>query len=353
MRKTILYLVVLGILGFAIYYFLISNNDTSYNTAEAGFTVKDTGNIGRIFLVSNDGEAITLDRTDSGWVVNKKYKALASTLDLLMTTMYQQAPLYPVTKAAYEDVVKTLSTDGTKIELYGRDGKKIKVFYVGGVALNNTGTNMLMDGAKMPYVVQVPGFVGYLSSRYTTKLTDWRDRTVFNIPQSEIKSISMHYDSKPGNSFLVTRENDSFTVKPEDDKLVKGAPGQNSRRAKIYATYFSDVNCEGYLNGLPDMDTTLRTAPKQSTIDIIGLHGQHQHADIYWMAINKRSKNVANTPVDVPEDYDADRLYAVINNSRDTVMIQQYAFRNIFRKAGEFFQGDAAPVRGAGVHRPV
>ena len=107
--------------------------------------------------------------------------------------------------------------------------------------------------------------------------------------------------------------------------------------------YFTNVNCEGYLNGLPDMDTTLKTAPVQSIIDITGIHGQHQHADIYWMAINKRSKNLSNTPDDVPDDYDADRLYAVINNSKDTVMIQQFAFKNIFRKAFEFFQNDVAP----------
>jgi len=96
------------------------------------------------------------------------------------------------------------------------------------------------------------------------------------------------------------------------------------------------------------MDTTLKTAPRQSTIDVTGIHGQHQHADIYWMALNKRSKNMSASSSDVPDDYDSDRLYAVINNGRDTVMIQQFAFRNIFHKAYEFFQKDnvrpAAPV---------
>jgi hypothetical protein len=91
----------------------------------------------------------------------------------------------------------------------------------------------------------------------------------------------------------------------------------------ISPTFF----CEGYLNGLPDMDTTLKTAPKQSEIDVQGIHGQHQHADIYWMAINRRSKNLETSNPDVPDDYDADRLYAVINNGKDTVMIQQFAFR--------------------------
>ncbi len=75
------------------------------------------------------------------------------------------------------------------------------------------------------------------------------------------------------------------------------------------------------------MDASLKTAPKQSTIDITGMHGQHQHADIYFMALNHRSKNVTVSDADVPDDYDADRLYAVINNTKDTVLIQQFVFK--------------------------
>ncbi len=342
MRKTLLYLVILGLLGFGIYYFLFNNRGSNpYGDAEAGFQVKDTGSIGKIFIVSNDGESALIERTDSCWIVNKKYKALPSTVNLVLTTLAQQAPLYPVTQNAYENVVKTMATDGIKVELYNRQGKKMKVFYVGGASVNNTGTNMLMEGAKMPYVVQVPGFVGYVTARYATRLTDWRDRTVFNIPANEIKSISVQYADKPINSFILSRDKDSITV-TADENIMKGLQGQNPHRVRAYLTYFSNVNCEGYLNGLNDMNAAISTAPKQSTIDVLGIHGQHQRAEIYWLALNKRSKNILTSNADVPDDYDSDRLYAVINEGRDTVLIQQFAFRNIFHKAYEFFQ-DSKP----------
>jgi hypothetical protein len=353
MRKTVIYLLVLAVLGFGIYYFLVKkDNDQLYNKSEADFNIKDTAAIGKLFLVSAEGESVLVERTDSGWVVNKRYKALKSTLEDLMSTFTKQAALYPVTKNAYENVVKGLSTDGIKTEVYDRTGKKMRVFYVGGTAVNNTGTNMMMEGAKTPYVVQVPGFVGYLTPRYSTKLTAWRDRTVFNIPQEEIKSISIKYPGNPANSYEVIKDGENVNVIAEKD-IMTGLQGLNKRRATVYLRYFTNVNCEGYLNGLPDMDTTLKTAPKQSEIDVVGIHGQHQHVDVYWMAINKRSKNLRTTNPDVPDDYDADRLYAVINNARDTVMIQQYAFRNIFHKAYEFYQSDSmqtpAPVAKSNV----
>ena len=237
MGRTLVYLVILALLGFGIYYFLFSSRTSPYSEAEAGFMVKDTASIGKIFMVSNDGESVVVERTDSGWVVNKRYKALTSTLNLLLSTFTQQAPLYPVTKNAYEDVVKTMATDGIKVELYRRNGEKMKVFYVGGASVNNTGTNMLMEGAHMPYVVQVPGFIGYITSRYSTRLTDWRDRTVFNIPPAEIKTISVQYADKPINSFNITVNGDTVDVKA-DESLMKGLDGRNSRRAKVYLNYF-------------------------------------------------------------------------------------------------------------------
>jgi hypothetical protein len=345
MKKTILYLLILLILGFGVYYFIFKPApDSPYTQTEAGFTIKDTAAIGKIFLASPDGESILLERTDSGWVVNKKYKALKSTLQLLLLTLTQQEALYPVTKNAYDNVIKALSTASIKVEVYGRDSKKIRVFYVGGAAVNNAGTNMLIEGAHTPYVVQIGSFNGALTPRYTTNLKDWRDRTVFDIPADEIKSISVKYAGKPLNSFEITRDKDSLIISA-DPAIAQHLDGPNTRRAHLYLKYFTDVNCEGYLNGLPDNDTTIKTAPKQSSIDIVGMHGQHQHADIYWMALNRRSKNRMVSNAFVPDDYDADRLYAVINNYRDTVMIQQFAFRNVFRNAVEFFQKDGTPVK--------
>jgi Domain of unknown function (DUF4340) len=347
MRKTILYLVILCSLAFCIYYFVFRNDGSPYSGNEAGFAIKDTAAIGKLYLASSDGQAVTVERTDSGWMVNKAYKALPSTLNLLLLTLTQQSALYPVTKNAFDNVIKSLSTDGTKVEVYARDGKKMKVFYVGGIAVNNTGTNMLMDGAKTPYVVQVQGFNGYLTARYTPYLKDWRDRTVFNIPAEEIKTISVQYPDKPINSFEIIREKDTVLIKG-DPEVTQHLDGPNIRRAKVYLKYFANVNCEGFLNGLPDNDTTLKTAPKRASIDVKGIHGQHQHVDIYWMALNRRSKNVTVSNPDVPDDYDADRMYAVINNYKDTVMVQQYVFKNIFRKAFEFYQKDNTQPKPSG-----
>jgi hypothetical protein len=343
MRKTLLYLAILAVLGAGVYYLLpgSKNEELPFDPAEAGFTIKDTGSIGKIFLAAQDGESITVERTANGWIVNKQYKALPGMLDLLLNTFVKQQPLYPVTKNAYENALKTMSTHGVKVEVYDREGKKMRVFYVGGTAVNNTGTNMLMEGASTPYVVEAPGFVGYLTPRYSSKMRDWRDRTVFDIPAEDIQSVSVQYADKPENSFKVSRDNrDSVTV-TADAKAMNSPDGLNRNRANMYLRFFGNINCEGYLNGLEDNDTTIKTAPKHSTVEVVTKKGDVQHIDIYWMALNKRSKNQKKSDIDdMPEEYDSDRLYAIINNYKDTVMIQQLTFQNILRKGADFYRKD-------------
>lgn len=350
MRKTLIYIAVLAALGAAVYFLLphSGSNENPFDAKEAGFTIKDTGSIGRIFLATADGDNILVERTDSGWIVNKQYRALRSTLEMLLATFTSQQALYPVPKSAYDNVIKTMATHGIKTEVYDRSGKKLKVFYVGGAAGEDGGTNMLMEGAKEPYVVETPGFVGYLTPRYSTKLRDWRDRTVFDVPAEDIKSVSVQYAKRPDESFTVARDaNDSVKVEApataKKDKL-------NSRRANTYMKFFTNINCEGYLNGLEDNDTTFKTAPKHSSIDLITKSGKVQHVDIYWMAVNQRSKNrkASDMPDEVDDEYDSDRLYAVTNNYKDTIMIQQLTFNNIFRRASEFYTADAPPANDAG-----
>ena len=340
MLKTSIYISVLVILGLGIYFFIIKDNDNPYGT-EAGFTIKDTASIGKIFLASYDGDLITLERSKQGWTFNGKYKALSPTLDMLLTTLATQKALYPVTKNAYDVAIKSLSTNSTKVELYDLQGKKMRVFYVGHTASTNSGTNMLIDGAKTPYVVQTPAFTGDLSTRYTTRWRDWRDRSVFNYTADEIKSVSVQYEQNKINSFVVSRTATGYEVKGDPEVTTK-IDTLHTTRAALYLGYFKNINCEGIMNGLQGLDTAIMTTEKMSAIDIETVNGAKQHLDVYWMPINRRSKNQSGSDVEIPDKYDSDRMFAIMNGGKDTIMIQTNTFRKIFRKAFQFYNKEVA-----------
>lgn len=347
MKKTLLYFVVLVVLGFGVYYFLIGKKDNTFSASEAGFTI-DTASLGKIFLSSNDGKSVTLDRTDSGWRVNKEYKVLPATLNLLLQTLAAQRAISPVPESAHNYIVKAMAGNSTKVELYDRKGDKMRVFYVGFETPRYTGTYMLMEGAEKPYIVQIEGNNGYLTPRYSPDIKDWRDRTIFNIAPEQIQSIKVTYPHEPINSFVLKQQDNTVTV-DADSSLIK-SNAFNARRANVYLKFFQGVYCEGYMNGLAQLDSSLKTVPERCIVEVTDNAGKTQRADIYWMHANRRSKNLLTSDVNTADTLDPDHFYAIINNNRDTVLIQNYAFEKIFRNAYEFYQPDHTGPEPEGKH---
>lgn len=342
MSKTIIYLVLLIVLGVGVWYFLFSDKNV-FGVNEAGFQVKDTASIGKIFLADKSGNTIVLERKDKGWVLNNTYPALAAPINTLMQTLAEQEPVYPVPENMHNMVVRNMAATGIKVELYKRNGKEIAVFYVGGQVSTTSGSYMLVDGAKRPYVVQIPGFDGYLTPRYSTNMKDWRDRTVFRLPADELQSVAVTYPDMPLNNFTLTKDA-AGKVSVQVDPVLTEGNAYNERRAKVYSGFFENINCEGYINGIPHMDSILASTPKKCIIDVKGRNGYEQHVEVYWMPQDQRSKNLDTPDPETPEGFDSDRFYATMNNFKDTIIVQRTSFDKLFRSAFEFYQPDEQPT---------
>ena len=338
MKKTLLYVLLLGILGAALY--VVFNKNEGFSQNDSDFKIKDTGSIGKIYLASRDGSSILLERTKdgSGWMVNKEYKALQSTVTSLLSTFYQQEGKHPVPQSIHNTIVTSLASNGVKVEVYDRSGKKIREFYVGGETKNLDGSYMLMAGSEKPFVVHIPGFPGYISSRYTTEFLDWRDRSIFLFKKEDISKISVQYPAEPLNSFVAHQNKDGlFTV--EADPAIVANREVNQRRVDLLFTFFQNIYCEGYVNGTDNLAQVIDTVPKRAIIDLTTVKGEAHHLDIYFMPKNRRSKNLT-VEEEVPYAFDVDKGYGILNNSKDTMLIQYQAFDKIFRQAYEFYEKD-------------
>ena len=52
---------------------------------------------------------------------------------------------------------------------------------------------MILENSSEPYVVSIPGFNGYLSSRFSCEENDWKDKIIFNYDKNEIESVHLNY----------------------------------------------------------------------------------------------------------------------------------------------------------------
>lgn len=337
MGKTILYLVLLAVLGTGVYFFLFRNSDSLYSEQNANFTIRDTGAIGKIFMVQNDGESLLIERDSTdNWIINKKYPAMSLQITNLLNCFRQQAALTPVSEKEHDRVIKLLASIATKVEVYDRQNKKIRTFFVAGQGPNYHGSYMILEGSDQPFLVEIPGFHGYLSPRYTTDLAAWRARYVFNIPAQQIRSISVHYDAEPLSSFTVAQDNGKVRV-DVDPQLHDIATELNEIRAKEYLNLFTDINCEGYVNGLMHMDSLIAVSPKQGTIEVTTTTGAKQTLDLY------RMPPTSNTMDPVEKEAateDIDRMYAILQHTHDTMIIQLRTFNPLLRRSYEFYAKD-------------
>ena len=337
MQKTLLYLAILAILGFGVWFFLFSDKSGEmFSSSDANFAIIDTATIGKIFITANDDpNTITLERKGEGWIVNKEYPVLRSTLQQLLNTFYNQKATYPVPDNQRDGVIRSLIGGGIKTEIYDREGRKMRTFYVGGEVRGFAGTAMLMDGSERPYVVQIPGFDGYLTTRYSTDLGMWRDRLVFDLQPQDIEQVSVRYAQEPLNSFTITQKDGRVSV-ALDTALHYDQP-LNERRARGYLTFFSKIYSEGYATGMIDLDTIVKQMPEKATIDVRGTGGYHQQVRIIYFPIDRRSKNSDKDIKSFDDNFHSDRYFAILNGGKDTATVQIQTFEKLFRRGYEFF----------------
>jgi len=195
---------------------------------------------------------------------------------------------------------------------------------------------MLMEGADEPYIVHIPGFRGFVSTRYSTLKADWRDYTVFHTPINEIQRVKVEFPQEPGKSYeFDVADNKNITLKSLADNQVVTA--YDSLRVLNFLTGFEDVRFESLLAHLIEkefIDSVSASVPK-TIITLTDRKGMENKVKIF----SKRGfAPVYSGDGAALEPYDLDRAYALVNNDEDFVLIQYFVFDRVTRPIG-FFTG--------------
>ncbi|MFN0215575.1 MAG: hypothetical protein ACKVT2_15060, partial [Saprospiraceae bacterium] len=162
MNKTLLLVALFLVLGGAAWYALsIKKKQSGTHVAwDMDFAVKYPKNIGKVFIADRKGGTATLEKNGNQWLYNGKHPARPSAVESLLETFANVNVLNIPPHGAVPGMVKELSADGIKVEIYDLKGKSMKTYYVGGVTNDERGTVLMMEGSEQPYLVHVPGFIG-------------------------------------------------------------------------------------------------------------------------------------------------------------------------------------------------
>ncbi len=337
MTRTLLLAALFLLLGGTAWY-ITQRNKTRTGTAnnpDMEFAVKNTDDIHKIFIADRKGRTATIERKDGFWLYNGQYKARPTAVKTLLETMNKVNVAYIAPKAAEPQMVKSLASEGIKVEIYDKSNKKIKSYYVGGVTSDEHGTYMIMEGSEQPYVTHIPTFVGQLRVRYLLGDDNWRDRSVFDEKADDIQAISVEYPKEKSESFRMEKKGDAeYTVKPLFGTTPVIRTPQRKGIAEAYILQYESKIAEAFETSNPRRDSVSNLQP------FVIITVEHK---------NGEAKKVRFWPVAIethPEEgYTFVERYFTDINGTSFMLTQHRVMGTLFRGYSFFFEGQKAPMK--------
>lgn len=321
---------LIALAGFSIYVYKTKGKTSTINKEASDFKFKDTAAIDKIFLADKDGKQVLLERKSNGWEVDGKYHVRPDVIELLLYTIKSVEVKSPVSKKARRSVLKIMSSKSTKIEVYSK-GEKVKQYFVGHPTQDHTGTFMILTNLETgenyedPFITHIPGFDGFLSTRYNTENIDWRDRIIVNYKAPQIKQIKMELHEIKDSSFVI----DLFSMQRFGLKTNKGNFLKfDEDRMKQYIAYFQNLNCEIVLDEKDRLvDSLNKSAVPFAKLTITDRNNANNVCEFY----HKQSVASKNEQYGIDYKYDPDRLFVKYNNGKAFGVAQYYVFGKILQ----------------------
>lgn len=332
-RTTLLYAALIIVLA-AVSVWLMMDTDEESTLEdlkeEYRFYVEDTAAVDQIVIFDKTPSRVELTRSEEGWLVDGDHPARDEAIETLLLTLNRMQMRNFIPERMKETVIKRMSVYGKTVEIYA-DGELIKTIIVGTDTPDDMGTYMMIKGARAPYAVHIPGFNGFLSTRFFTERWLWYKRIITDLSPAEIRSVSIVYPDSMSNSFsLEVGGGDNF-------KFYRGAENAPAKispaRAKQFLLAASKMRYEGAI--LPSDPIFSRKDSLLASVPVFEITVRTDSESVNLKAYRIKGPAEALDPDEEAPEFDPDRLHAVINDDR-MILVQYYGLRRVLVTADYF-----------------
>lgn len=320
----------------AVFVFRKKGQNASVDKEAQNFKFEDTAKITHIFMADKNGGKVNLTRKDREWLVNGKYTARKDAIGILLETIKRVEVKTTLPKSLKPGTLKLMSAKAVKIEIYcGED--LVKQYYVGHESYDNEGSYMILSNLETgenypePYVTHIPGFVGFLNTRYFTSEEEWRDRLVINYVPAQIRQLKMERLEHPDSSFTIQLK----TINAISLLDAKGntLPFDNTKMRQ-YLSYFQNVSYETlFTKTVPQLaDSLARFAKPFIRLTITDNFNISKIYSFYYRKPEAGSTNEEN----IPYVHDPERCFMRFAKDQEWAMIQYYVFGKLLVNVNYF-----------------
>lgn len=339
-KKLITYFTILILIGLTAFILIKKSKKSTLEGDSADFKYNDTASITKIFIAEKNGATATLERKNKGtWMINGLFPARKKNVDLLLYTLKQIAVKYPAGENLQKTVIQSIATVGKKIEFYKGD-ERIKVWYMGATTPDYTGTYMVLadpetdEKHEQTYVTYIPGFEGFLTSRFFTAVNEWKDPAVLRTTPPEIASVKVEHTGMPDSSFIINVLGiNQFTI---TDLNNQNLVNTDTFAIKQYLSYCTFLEVDEYLTGQSnrEIDSVKRSIPF-TTITIKLKNGFEQQMKLF----NKKPPvDEVDATLGVKLLKDPNHAYMLFNKDQDFALVQYLMFGKLIQSRQYFLK---------------
>ncbi len=221
--------------------YVYQQGGSSLNDRDIAFAVEDTAAVDRMvltrFLLEEEQEELQFSRTEAGWLLNERYPAFQPNVNSLLATLSQLHVQEVLIEKGLDAGKELLEQQRLRLEVYqGR--KKVKEILIGREGKDAQGTLMMLASSSRPFIVGIPGFSGYLNSRFTMDMDFWREKLLFQAQPDQLASISISYKNDPINQFSLKKEGANWKLADGDGNMEAIQMYLSQFSGKVYAEAF-------------------------------------------------------------------------------------------------------------------
>ena len=329
-RTTLLYAALILVLAM-LSVWLMTDRDTGSTLEdlkeEYRFYIEDTAAIDKIVMYDKSPARVELTRTDNGWLVDGKHPARDDAIETLLQTLNRMQMRNFIEERMKETVIKRMSVYGKTVEIYA-NGELVRSFIVGTDTQDEMGTYMMIKGASAPYAVHIPGFNGFLSTRFFTESWLWYKRIITDFDPQEITSVQMTYPDSMHYSFqLDIKDSENFQL----SRVITGdLVTANPARVKPFLVAVSNMRYEGAI--IPSDPIYERKDSLLASTPVFELTVNTSSETVNLKAYRIKGPAESFDPEGEAPEFDPDRLHAIINNDR-MILVQYYGLRRVLVSA--------------------
>lgn len=333
-NKSTLYLVLAVIVLSVLAYFVMKQDAEQGGVkAMSDFAIENTDKIDKIIITESNRNKAELELIDGEWRLNNEFKARPENVKLLLKTFKNIKVQTSVSTGLKKTIVNNMASRYKKVEIF-ESGKLSKTYYVGSATKDHYGTYMLLEknGRKSsePYVMHIPGFNGYLESRFYTNENDWKYSGVFDYDPLSIKSIKVKHTNNPEESYQVLQEDKKVTLANLDGTKIADF---NHSLAENYLLIYEKI----FFNRIAEFS--------EAKVDSIQALSPLYQIEVEDREGNTKSMNFVYKKNDNDEIdevtgeqilYDPNYLLGYYPNEKEILVFQYYNLGNIFAKKSYF-----------------